>query len=88
MCLAVPLTFFLDARIDAFLTGHALAFEAFGAVPRVILYDYVPGNVIVVKCPTSLCAGPPRNPFSPRRFGHISIRAMKAIRGVLARSAK
>ena len=33
------LRFFLDARMDAFLTGHALAFEAFGAVPRVVLYD-------------------------------------------------
>ena len=32
-------TSFLDARMDAFLTGHALAFEAFGAVPRVVLYD-------------------------------------------------
>ena len=40
------LRFFLDARMDAFLTGHALAFEAFGAVPRVVLYDNLKSAVL------------------------------------------
>ena len=42
------LRFFLDARMDGFLIGHALSFEAFGAVPRVVLYDYVPTAVMCV----------------------------------------
>ncbi len=40
------LRFFLDARMDAFLTGHALAFEAFGGVPRVVLYDNLKSAVL------------------------------------------
>ena len=40
------LRFFLDARMDAFLTGHALAFEAFGAIPRVVLYDNLKSAVL------------------------------------------
>ena len=58
-------------------------FRFFGGAPRRGIPDYVPGNVIGIKRPNLLCAGPPGNPFSPRRFGLISIRAMKAIRGVL-----
>jgi hypothetical protein len=37
------------------------AFEFFGAVPKEVCYDYVPGHIIVVMCPTSLCG---QNPFS------------------------
>ena len=40
------LRFFLDARMDAFLTGHALAFDAFGGVPRVVLYDNLKSAVL------------------------------------------
>src|SRR5574337_67395 len=50
------LRFFLDARLDAFLRGHVEAFVAFGGVARVILYDFVPGNKIVLLCPGTLCA--------------------------------
>jgi transposase len=42
----VFLRFFLDARMDAFLAGHVLAFETFGAVPRVILYDNLKSAVL------------------------------------------
>ena len=40
------LRFFLDARIDAFLRGHALAFIAFAGVPRVLLYDNLKSAVL------------------------------------------
>ena len=36
---------------EAFLEGHVRAFEYFGGVPSRILYDYVPGNIIVAKSP-------------------------------------
>jgi len=40
------LRFFLDARIDSFLLGHVQAFEAFGGVPRVLLYDNLKSAVL------------------------------------------
>jgi len=40
------LYFFLNARIDAFLQGHVLAFAAFGGVARVILYDNLKSAVL------------------------------------------
>jgi len=40
------LHFFLNARIDAFLQGHVLAFAAFGGVVRVILYDNLKSAVL------------------------------------------
>lgn len=42
----VFLRFFLDARTDSFLRGHALAFAAFGGVPRVLLYDNLKSAVL------------------------------------------
>ena len=65
------LRFFLDARMDAFLTGHALAFEAFGAIPRVVLPDYVPGNIIRLMCPPGLCGAPPQMRGVATGAGHI-----------------
>jgi transposase len=38
--------FFLDARMDSFLRGHALAFAAFAGVPRVLLYDNLKSAVL------------------------------------------
>jgi len=38
--------FYLNARMDAFLHGHVAAFEDWGVLPRVLLPDYVPGNII------------------------------------------
>ena len=45
-CRMVFLRFFLDARMDSFLSGHALAFAAFGGVPRVLLYDNLKSAVL------------------------------------------
>ena len=45
-CRMVFLRFFLDARMDSFLRGHALAFIAFGGVPRVLLYDNLKSAVL------------------------------------------
>jgi len=44
------LRFFPDARMESFLRGHVAAFSAWNGVPRVLLYDFVPGNKIVVMC--------------------------------------
>jgi len=69
------LRFFLDARMENFLRGHVAAFEAWQGVPRVVLYDFVPGNKIVVMCPAPLCGGGRgRSGFrgGPRTLGHIT----------------
>jgi transposase len=42
----VFLRFFLDARMDSFLRGHALAFIALRGVPRVLLYDNLKSAVL------------------------------------------
>jgi transposase len=38
--------FFLDARMPSFLRGHVEAFEAFGGVPRTLLYDNLKSAVV------------------------------------------
>ena len=40
------LRFFLDARMENFLRGHEAAFQAFGGVPRVLLYDNLKSAVL------------------------------------------
>ena len=40
------LRFFLDARMDAFLRGHVEAFNAFGGIARVLLYDNLKSAVL------------------------------------------
>ena len=40
------LQFFLDARMENFLRGHAAAFEAWQGVPRVLLYDNLKSAVL------------------------------------------
>jgi transposase len=40
------LRFFLDARMDSFLRGHAQAFAAYGGCPRVLLYDNLKSAVL------------------------------------------
>ena len=42
----IYLRFFLDARMENFLRGHVGAFEAFGGVPRVLLYDNLKSAVL------------------------------------------
>ena len=40
------LRFFLDARMESFLRGHVGAFEAWGGLPRVLLYDNLKSAVL------------------------------------------
>ncbi len=40
------LRFYLNQRMDSFLRGHVSAFEAWGAVPRVLLYDNLKSAVL------------------------------------------
>ncbi len=40
------LRFYLNARIDAFVHGHVAAFEAWGGLPRVLLYDNLRSAVL------------------------------------------
>jgi transposase len=68
--------------------AHVRALSFIGGVPRQIVPDYVPGNIIRFLCPRRLCGGPPRIPAAVTATGHISIREQRAIRGALARSAK
>ena len=42
----VFLRFYLNARADSFLDGHVGAFEVFGGVPRVLLYDNLKSAVL------------------------------------------
>lgn len=42
----VFLRFYLDARMGSFLSGHVLAFAAFGGVARVVLYDNLKSAVL------------------------------------------
>ena len=42
-------------RTEAILEGMVRAFEFFQAVPKEVWWDYVPGNIIDVMCPTALC---------------------------------
>lgn len=43
---AVYARFFLDMTLENFLSGHVRAFEAFGGVPRAILYDNLKSVVL------------------------------------------
>lgn len=40
------LRFFLDARMEAFLSGHVEAFDRWGGVPKVVLYDNLKSAVL------------------------------------------
>ena len=64
------LRFYLDARMSNFLRGHEAAFQSFGGVPKVLLYDYVPWNIIIVMCPSPLCGRQYFNAYISR-VGHI-----------------
>ena len=37
------------------LHAHVKAFEFFGGVPELVVYDYVPRNIIRLMCPSPLC---------------------------------
>lgn len=56
------LRFFLDARMENFLRGHVGAFEAWGGLPRVLLYDNLKSAVLervneaILRIPTNVTA--------------------------------
>ena len=45
-CRMIFLRFYLDQRTPNFLRGHLAAFDAFGGVPRVVLYDNLKSAVL------------------------------------------
>jgi len=49
------LEFTLSQTLEQFLNCHQNAFRAFGAVPKNLMYDYVPGNIIRIMWPPPLC---------------------------------
>src|SRR3954452_24920 len=51
-------------RTEAILEGMVAAFEFFGAVPKEVWWDYVPGHIIPLMCPAPLCG---RDLFLPLR---------------------
>ena len=48
--------FVWDQTVETWLGCHRRAFEWFGAVPARLIYDFVPGNKIVVLWRRQLCA--------------------------------
>src|SRR5271156_3807488 len=44
-------------RTEAILAGMVRGFTFFGCVPREVWWDYVPGHIIPLMCPPSLCGG-------------------------------
>jgi len=42
----IHLHFYLNARMESFLSGHESAFQAFGGVPRVLLFDNLKSAVL------------------------------------------
>jgi len=58
---ALWVEFFFDQSIENLLLGHVHAFSDWGGVPRNVLYDYVPRNIIVLMCPAALCGHRPVN---------------------------
>ena len=42
-------------RTEAILEGMIAAFEFFARVPKEVWWDYVPGHIIPLMCPTPLC---------------------------------
>jgi transposase len=56
---ALHAVFTLDQSLESFLQGHVAAFQAVQGVPRVLLYEYVPGHIFVLLCPTAFGGGGP-----------------------------
>ncbi len=44
---ALYFEFFFDQQMESFIRGHIHAFEDWQGLPRILAYDYVPGNIIV-----------------------------------------
>jgi hypothetical protein len=50
------LEFFFDQSLENFLLGHVHAFHDWGGAPRSLQLDFVPGNRIIVLCPSPFCS--------------------------------
>ena len=66
------LHFSLNARMDSFLRGHVLAFQAWGGVPRVLLFDNLKSAVLervgsAIRFNPELLAFAAHHRFEPRR---------------------
>ncbi len=81
--------FYLDARMENFRRGHIAAFEAFGGVARVLLYDNVKSAVLerqgeAIRCHPTLLALAGHYRFEPRPVavarGNETGRVERAIR--------
>ena len=68
--------------------AHTRVFTAIAGIPRLLVPDYVPGNIIRVLCPPRLCGKPLRIAVAVTATGHISIKGQRATRATLVRSAK
>jgi transposase len=66
---ALYLEFFFDQTMENFLRGHVHAFEYWPGQPRVILYDFVPGNKIVLLLRAALCGHGAQGPTPVRVDG-------------------
>jgi hypothetical protein len=75
-------------KLPDWIEANQRAFSYFGGVTKTTICDYVPGHVIAVLCPERLCAPQPADPSVLDNTGHITIRGLRAIREVLARSAR
>src|SRR5476649_334255 len=70
----IYLRFFLDARMDSFLAGHAGAFSAWSGVPRVLLYDNLKSAVLerqgdAIRFNPTLLAFAAHHRYDPRPVG-------------------
>jgi transposase len=75
-------------RLPDWIEGQVRALSYFGGVPKAIVNDYVPGHVIRLLCPERFCAPHRVDPTNLGDRGHIMIKGWRAIREVLARSAR
>jgi hypothetical protein len=54
---ALHAVFTLDQTLESFLRGHVEAFTAMAGCARTLVYDYVPGHIVVVLRPRPICGG-------------------------------
>ena len=46
-------------QLPDWIGSHVRAFQFFGGVVRLVVYDYVPRNIVVLMCPAALCGHRP-----------------------------
>lgn len=62
----------LSERLPDWIGAHVNALEFLGGVPKAIVYDYVPGNIIGILCPRRLCVLPSPRGDVLSAVGHIT----------------